>query len=179
MADRACFHGGPTVTKRRESPRTAGQDGSCPHTSHVRASDDQAHPKGPSAPRSPRRHRALVVEFFQDRRGSPYERWYGGLPESAQSWIESKLLRLSKSPELLLSATKRLGDGLRELRHRGKGPGYRVYLTVIGDRLIILGGGVKSGQAKDVNDARQRLHGLRYQEGRHAQADHRPNGQQP
>ena len=121
---------------------------------------------------------ALDVEFFRDRRGSPFERWYATLPPRAQAWVDSKIARLAQSLELLLTGTKSLQGGLRELKHRGTGPGYRVYLTVTRNRLIILGGGDKSRQAKDVQRALQRLRELQHREGGHAQTDHRPNGQQ-
>ena len=117
---------------------------------------------------------ALVVELPRDRR---FKRWFAALPVRVQAWVELKIHRFAEVPSLLWSGTQSLGGGLRELRHLGTGPGYRVYLTVTRNRLIILGGGDKSGQAKDVQRARQRLRDL-HREGGHAQADHRPNGQQ-
>ena len=123
-------------------------------------------------------HDQLDVEFFRDARGSPFERWYATLPARAQTWVDSKIHRLAQSRSLLWSGTKPAGGSLRELRHLGAGPGYRVYLTVIGNRVIILGGGDKSSQTKDVQNARRRLRDLQHREGGHARADHRPNGQQ-
>ena len=125
----------------------------------------------------PRPDGDLAVELFQDGRSAPFERWLDTLPLRAQTWIELKIRRIAHSHRLLLSGTKALGGGLRELRHLGVGPGYRVYLSVMQKRVIILGGGDKSGQTKDVKDARQRLRRLRDREGRHVQADHRSNGQ--
>ena len=49
-----------------------------------------------------------------------------------------------------MNGTESLGGGLRELRHLGKGPGYRVYMTIMRDRLMILGSGDERRQAKDV-----------------------------
>ena len=43
-----------------------------------------------------------------------------------------------------------IGDGLHELRIHF-GPGYRVYLTHIGDKLVLLlGAGLKKEQKKDI-----------------------------
>lgn len=136
---------------------------------------DQSRPRYPN---EPQRDGALSVEFFRDGRRVPFERWYATLPPRVQTWVDSKIYRLAKSHRRLLSGTESLKGGLRELRHLGAGPGYRVYLTVTRGRLIILGGGDKRRQAKDVEDARQRLQRLQHRERRHAQADHRQNGQQ-
>lgn len=128
-----------------------------------------------STPDRPGRGSTLTVEFPRERR---FKRWLSTLPDRTQVWIDFKIYQFAKMPSLLQTGTKSLGGGLRELRHLGTGPGYRVYLTVMCNRLIILGGGDKSRQVKDVQRARQRLRDLQHREGGNAQADHRPNGQQ-
>lgn len=53
-----------------------------------------------------------------------------------------------------LSNTKSVGSGLLESKI-DFGPGYRVYLGKDGERLIILlGGGTKKGQNKDIQKAK-------------------------
>lgn len=163
------------MRKWDRSGRNQEQEHDCQHKASSGVSDGLARQGDANGPR---RDESLVVEFFQDGRGIPFERWYATLPARTQTWIDSKIHRLAKSHSLLLSGTKPVGGGLRELRHLGAGPGYRVYLAVIRNRLIILGGGDKSRQTKDVQDARRRLRNLRHREGGHAQADHRPNGRQ-
>lgn len=160
------------MRKRDGSCRTEGQEDICGRTANFGVSDGLGR-LGLEDANGPRQDGALSVEFFLDGRGAPFERWLAKLPLQAQTWIETKILRFAESRSLLLKSTKPLGGGLRELRHLGAGPGYRVYLTVTRSRLIILGGGDKSRQTKDVEDARQRLRSLRHREGGHAPADHR------
>jgi putative addiction module killer protein len=48
-----------------------------------------------------------------------------------------------------------VGDGVFELIF-DFGPGYRVYFGQDGDRIILLGGGTKRSQRKDIHDAQER-----------------------
>lgn len=55
-----------------------------------------------------------------------------------------------------LGDSKTVGEGVLE-RRIDYGPGYRIYFGRDGDRLVILlGGGTKKGQAKDIKNARSR-----------------------
>ncbi len=50
---------------------------------------------------------------------------------------------------------KAVGEGVSELRVGGTGPGYRVYYTRRGERIVILlCGGEKSSQASDIKQAK-------------------------
>ena len=139
-----------------------------------RGSESKAHgatcgSAGRHADTGPERDGPLTVAFVLGGRGTPIvERWLASLPAETRFWIDDKIRRLAQSRRALLRGTEPLGGGLRELRHLGKGPGYRVYMTLLGDRLIILGGGDKSRQPKDVKDARRRLRGLHHSESGHA-----------
>ena len=65
--------------------------------------------------------------------------------------IVTALVRLKQGS---LSNTKSVGSGVLECRI-DFGPGYRVYFGKDGDTLIILlGGGTKKRQQKDIQDAR-------------------------
>ena len=163
------------MRKWDKSGRTDRQEGIGEQKASVGIDDGRGRLGDPSGSRQ---DDALVVEFFRDGRGAPFERWFTTLPPRIQTWIDLKIRRFASSHGLLLHSTESLGGGLRELRHLGKGPGYRVYMTIMRDRLIILDGGDKRRQAKDVERARQRLRSLQHREGGHARADHRPNGRQ-
>lgn len=163
------------MRKQGESCRTDRQEGIGEQKTSFGMNDRRSRLGDPSGPRQ---DDALDVEFYRDGRGAPFERWYATLPPRIQTWTDSKILRLASSHSLLLNGTESLGGRLRELRHLGKGPGYRVYMTIMRDRLIILGGGSKRRQAKDVENARRRLRSLRHREGGHARTDHCPNGRQ-
>lgn len=55
-----------------------------------------------------------------------------------------------------LGDSKAVGDGVLE-RRIDYGPGYRIYFGRDGDRVVVLlGGGTKKRQAKDIEDARAR-----------------------
>lgn len=82
-----------------------------------------------------------------------FARWEQSLRDpTLKHEIAAKVARLSHG---LPGDTKHLGDHLYELRiHRG--PGYRIYYTVRGGALILLlCGGDKSSQSRDIVLARQ------------------------
>ena len=89
----------------------------------------------------------------------PFERWLAGLrDQTARARIRARLDRLS-----LGNAGDRvaLGGGLSELRLHF-GPGYRLYYAVIKhDKLLLLWGGNKRTQARDIPRAKAFLHDFR------------------
>lgn len=65
------------------------------------------------------------------------------------------LRRLEKAQRGLLGDVSPVGDGVFEMREFF-GPGWRMYYVQQGDSLIImLGGGSKSGQSKDITAAKE------------------------
>ncbi len=90
-----------------------------------------------------------VEEYLREDGASPYEDWFMGLDTMAAAKITTVKLKLEQGN---LSNVKWF-RGIGEYR-LDWGPGYRVYIGKDGDRLIILlGGGTKKGQQKDVERA--------------------------
>lgn len=90
-----------------------------------------------------------VEEYLREDGVSPYEEWFMGLDTMAAAKITTVKLKLEQGN---LSNVKWF-QGIGEYR-LDWGPGYRVYIGQDGDRLIILlGGGTKKGQQKDVDRA--------------------------
>lgn len=97
------------------------------------------------------------VEYWCEQEGSPVEEWFDSMTDEQFKSVakELKLLELCGN-ELRLPHSKSLGKGLFELRERKFG--YRVYYTFYGNRVILLlHGGDKSSQVKDIKLARKRL----------------------
>ncbi len=90
-----------------------------------------------------------VEEYLREDGASPYEDWFMGLDTIAAAKITTVKLKLEQGN---LSNVKWF-RGIGEYR-LDWGPGYRVYIGKDGERLIILlGGGTKKGQQKDVERA--------------------------
>ncbi|MDO7898394.1 type II toxin-antitoxin system RelE/ParE family toxin [Pseudomonas citrulli] len=91
-----------------------------------------------------------LEEYLQDNDTVPFKRWFSSLDVQAALKVSNALMRL----EMGNTSNIKWFDGLGEYRINW-GPGYRVYLTQEGKRLIILfGGGDKSTQKKDIKQAK-------------------------
>ncbi len=83
--------------------------------------------------------------------GSPYAKWFNRLNAPAAAKVVTALVRMEQGN---MSNTQSVGSGVFECRI-DFGPGYRVYFGKDGDTLIILlGGGTKKRQQKDIQNAR-------------------------
>ncbi|MFC4292680.1 type II toxin-antitoxin system RelE/ParE family toxin [Sphingorhabdus arenilitoris] len=84
-----------------------------------------------------------------------FGKWLDGLKDrKGQTIIARRIERVAVGN---LGDVKALGQGLHELRI-AFGPGYQVYFTFEGDRLIILlSGGDKGSQSRDIAAARKML----------------------
>jgi putative addiction module killer protein len=87
-----------------------------------------------------------------------YARWFGRLRDSnARARIDVRIQRLSLGNP---GDVRAVGEGVSELRI-DYGPGYRVYFARRGTTVVILlAGGDKSTQAKDVMEAKELMRGL-------------------
>jgi putative addiction module killer protein len=90
--------------------------------------------------------------MLEIRRTVEFQRWLDGLgSDVAIAQISARLRRLAYG---LHGDIKRVGDGVSELRIH-TGPGYRLYLLQRAERLtILLCGGVKSSQRRDIARAK-------------------------
>jgi putative addiction module killer protein len=94
------------------------------------------------------------VRHYLDAHGtSPFETWFSGLNRHAQAKITIAVIRMENGN---LSNTKSVGEGVLEYRLH-YGPGYRIYFALDGDvQLILLAGGSKVRQSKDIHAAKER-----------------------
>jgi putative addiction module killer protein len=91
-----------------------------------------------------------MIEILQT---DNYRKWFDKLKDrNARARIDIRIRRLSLGN---YGDVKFVGDGVSELRI-DYGPGYRVYFTKMGSRLIILlAGGDKTTQAGDIEKAKR------------------------
>ncbi len=93
-----------------------------------------------------------IREYIDGRGRSPFGRWFDGLDAGAAVRVRTALARMAAGN---LSGIRGVGSGVLERRIH-VGPGYRVYFGRDGDTLIVLlGGGTKARQQKDIEDARE------------------------
>ena len=91
-----------------------------------------------------------VREYIDTSGRSPYARWFNRLNAQAAARVATALIRMEEGN---LSNAKGVGGGVLECRI-DYGSGYRVYFGRDGDALIILlGGGTKTRQQKDIEAA--------------------------
>ena len=92
-----------------------------------------------------------IREYIDHRGHSPFGRWFDGLDANAAARVRTSLARMETGN---LSSVRGVGSGVLERRIHA-GPGYRVYFGRDGDTLIVLlGGGTKERQQRDIEDAR-------------------------
>ena len=95
-----------------------------------------------------------IVEYLDGNDRSPFGVWFDRLPSAAAAKIVVALDRISRG---LLGDVKSVGGGVSE-RRIDFGPGYRIYFASIKNEnviqiVVLLGGGTKKRQKKDVEIA--------------------------
>lgn len=96
----------------------------------------------------------VKIEQYQDEDGGiPFRAWFGKLRDVvAKAAIANRIDRLALGN---FGSCRDVGNGVSELKV-DVGPGYRVYVAHHGEKLVILlCGGNKSTQAKDIELARK------------------------
>lgn len=93
----------------------------------------------------------IVEEFINDIGASPFANWFDRLNVQAAAKVTTALYRLSEGN---FSNVKSLKGGIYEYKI-AFGPGYRIYFgQKIGTLIILLGGGTKKQQSKDILKAK-------------------------
>ena len=94
-----------------------------------------------------------VEEYICGDGTNPYKAWFDSLEAQAAAKVVTAKLRL----ELGNTSNVKWFDGMGEYVIDW-GPGYRIYLAKEGETLIVLlGGGTKHGQQRDIDRAKQLL----------------------
>lgn len=105
---------------------------------------------------SEHRNQKQVIVYRTPKGREPFTEWLGKIRDpSNRRRILKRLLRLEQG---FYGDTKPVGQGVFELRFF-IGPGYRIYFAEDGDRIIILlCGGDKKSQARDIRKAQDYWH---------------------
>ncbi len=94
-----------------------------------------------------------LLEYLDAGGGNPFAAWFDDLDATAAAKVTTALTRLALGN---LSNVKGVGEGVLEYKI-DFGPGYRVYFGRDGERLVILlAGGTKKRQNRDIGQARER-----------------------
>lgn len=92
-----------------------------------------------------------VREYFYENQKSPFTEWFNKLSDFAATKVTISLTKLQRGN---MSSLKSVGEGVYESRIDW-GPGYRIYLGKEDRTLVILlGGGTKKTQQKDIKRAK-------------------------
>ena len=95
----------------------------------------------------------IIKEYIEQNGQPPFARWFETLGSVAAAKVTTALYRLEQGNH---SNVKSVGEGVLEYKI-DFGPGYRIYFGKDGLELIILlGGGSKKQQNKDINIAKQK-----------------------
>ena len=92
-----------------------------------------------------------IEEYLDEKRRSPFGDWFNDLPAAAAAKAAVAIDRIGRG---LLGDVKFVGSGVSE-RRIDFGPGYRIYFGSVKEGnavkiIILLGGGTKKRQHKDI-----------------------------
>ncbi len=95
----------------------------------------------------------IIHEYLKEDGTSPFRDWFERLDSRAAAKVTTSLIRIELGN---MSNIESVGKGVYE-RKIDYGPGYRVYFGMDGGELIILvDGGTKKRQVKDIEIAKDR-----------------------
>lgn len=105
-------------------------------------------------------HEPCLIETFKT---AEYRRWEDRLHDVAVAAIDARIKNLQHGKK---GDWRAVGDGVCELRFLQTGPGWRVYFheTNLGTLILLLLGGDKSSQQRDIDKAKKILAELKAQQ---------------
>jgi putative addiction module killer protein len=94
-----------------------------------------------------------ILRQYQTEEGAePFRRWLTGLRDAeGRAVIRTRLNRVAAGN---LANCRSVGGGVHELKINF-GPGYRVYFGVDGNVVVLLNGGDKDSQSRDIQRAKE------------------------
>lgn len=97
---------------------------------------------------------AYEILIYETASGNePFNDWLDSLDNSVKGKVIARVDRLKKG---LFGNAKALKDGLYELKF--KNPAFRIYYAIVGKQVILLvSGGDKNQQSKDIKEAKEYL----------------------
>jgi putative addiction module killer protein len=94
-----------------------------------------------------------ILRQYQTEKGTePFRAWITGLHDAeGRAVVRTRLNRLQAGN---LANCRSVGGGVHELKINF-GPGYRVYFGVDGNLVVLLNGGDKASQSRDIRKAKE------------------------
>jgi putative addiction module killer protein len=90
--------------------------------------------------------RRELRNYVDAEQNEPFQDWLESLSPKIRGVIQARLIRVGNGN---LGDCHGVGEGVLELRIHIS-PGYRIYFGEDGDQVILLSGGTKKGQNKDI-----------------------------
>lgn len=90
-----------------------------------------------------------LVNYVDANGKEPFQQWLEGLESKARNIIQARLIRVRRGN---FGDCRGVGAGVSEFRI-DVGPGYRVYFGQDADTVVLLIGGTKKTQQKDIHKA--------------------------
>ncbi|MBW3500691.1 MULTISPECIES: type II toxin-antitoxin system RelE/ParE family toxin [unclassified Janthinobacterium] len=106
---------------------------------------------------------STLPDLIDTRKTAEYRRWEDSLHDVAAAAIDARIKHLQHGKK---GDWRPVGEGVCELRFLQTGPGWRVYFheTNLGTLILLLLGGDKSSQRRDIKHAQAILQTLKAQQ---------------